>query len=297
MTDYVVEYRTLTEYEKTVKQGVYEFLIMPCDNETQKLKLHRLLYSMSRAPFMANNKYGFVTLHFHANKETFEYFSLNLLAQVAKNAPPMDLFSNLGAAEEKAALEDFNFQMDHQSFLHSTTLSKLKPGEFSDYLLLQAGELLGTYLQRLNNEVHNLLRYLSGSTHTRTSALDALLGGAGVCQDFAHIMIGILRNQGIPARYVSGYLNLTNNASDSQLHAWVEVYIPQVGWRGFDPTNNTQETDQFIKIAHGRDYLDCQPIKGVLNTEGGHKTSYEVSVRNGNDYNWFLQEQQQQQQQ
>lgn len=296
MTDYVVEYRTLTEYEKPVKQGAYEFLIMPCENETQKVKHFRLLHSMRREPFTARNKYGFVTHHFHSNLESFEYFSLSLLVQVARNPSPMDLFSTLSAEEENVLLEDIDFQMDHQSFLQNTPLCSLKPGDFPLDLLRQGAENLGNYLLRLNVGVHNLLHYVSGVTNTSTSAKAALEGGRGVCQDYAHIMIGILRTQGIPARYVSGYLNLSDDRSDSQLHAWVEVLIPKVGWRGFDPTNNLQENDHFIKIAHGRDYLDCQPIKGVFVTEGEHKTSYEVFVRNSKDYNWFLQEQQQQQQ-
>ncbi len=295
MTDYVIEYRTLTEYEKSVKQGAYEFLIMPCENESQLVKHHRLLHSMSREPFTARNKYGFITYHFHSNADTFDYFSLSLLAQVAKNPPPMDVFTELSLEEENSILEDIDFQMDHQSFLQSTGLSSLKPGDFYLDLLRQKDETVGMYLLRLNSAVHGMLRYVQGSTNTGTSAKVALQGGSGVCQDFAHIMIGILRQQNIPTRYVSGYLSLSDNR-DSQLHAWVEAFIPKVGWRGFDPTNNLQENDHFIKIAHGRDYLDCQPIKGVLVTEGDHKTSYEVSVRNSKDYNWFLQEQQQQQQ-
>ncbi len=297
MTDYVIEYRTLTEYENPVKQGAYEFLIMPCENETQKVKHFRLLHSMRREPFTARNKYGFLTHHFHLHSEPFEYFSLNLLAQVAKNPPPLDVFSNLSPAEENAVLGGIEFQMDQQSFLQVTPLCLLGPGDFPAELLRLEGENVGSYLLRLNAGIHRLLQYVPGITDAGTQAKTALEIGKGVCQDYAHVMIGILRPQGIPARYVSGYLNLSDDRSDSQLHAWVEALIPQVGWRGFDPANHLQENDHFIKIAHGRDYLDCQPIKGVLTTEGAHKTSYEVLVRNSMDYNWFLQEQQQQQQQ
>lgn len=295
MTDYIVEYRTLTEYEKPVKQGAYEFLIMPCEDDTQKVKHFRILHSMQREPFSARNKYGFVTHHFHSNTDTFEYFSLNLLVQVGKNPPLMDLFSTLSQEEEMAVLEDIDFQMDHQSFLQNTSLSNLKPSEFPLDLLRQETEILGNYLLRLNATIHGLLQYVPGSTNTTTTAKATLQGGRGVCQDYAHVMIGVLRQQGIPTRYVSGYLNLSDERNESQLHAWIEVFIPKVGWRGFDPTNNLQANDQFIKIAHGRDYHDCQPIKGVFVTEGFHKTSYEVLVRNSQDYNWFLQGQQQQQ--
>ena len=90
---------------------------------------------------------------------------------------------------------------------------------------------------------------------------------AGVCQDFSHVMIGILRHQQIAARYVSGYLNNEETSVHTHLHAWVEVYIPFVGWKGFDPTNQLMEDEHYIKIAHGKDYLDCQTIKGILKTQ------------------------------
>lgn len=297
MADYIIEYRTRTEYEKPVKQGAYEFLILPCENKTQKIKHHRLVFSLSQAPFVAPNKYGFQVFHFHSNYQSFEFFSLSLLVQVAKKMPAMDLMSPLLPEEENKYLEDSSFQIDHHAFLLSTPLCVLHPDDYSSDLDRKPYEPIGVYAVRLNAAVHRLITYVSGSTDTSTTAKAALGGKQGVCQDYAHIMLGILRRQGIPARYVSGYLNLSEDRSDSQLHAWVEVYIPQLGWRGFDPANNMQVNDHFIKIAHGRDYLDCQPIKGVLVTDGEHHTSYEVAVRDSADYNWFVQEQQQQQQQ
>jgi transglutaminase/protease-like cytokinesis protein 3 len=294
MIDYVIEYRTKTVYEKPVKQAAYEFLILPCENKHQKILHYNALHSFQRKYFIASNKYGFLTLHFHHNNDSFTLFSLSLIAQVAKNVPPQDLYSTLNVPEEKDMLQSADFQMDHHSFLQKTHLVDLKPADFPLDLLRREDELLGNYLIRLNAAIHSLLNYVPGITDTSTTARLALQGRQGVCQDYAHIMIGILRQQGLPARYVAGYLSLSDERNDSQLHAWVEVYLPGLGWRGFDPTNNLQENEHFIKIAHGRDYLDCQPIKGVLVTEGGHQTSYEVSVRNSRDYNWFLQEQQQQ---
>jgi transglutaminase-like putative cysteine protease len=96
----------------------------------------------------------------------------------------------------------------------------------------------------------------------------------GVCQDFAHLLIGLCRSLKIPARYISGYL-ATEKASAT--HAWVEVFIPGHGWRGLDPTNNCQTDGTYVKIGHGRDYADVPPISG--NYVGTRERKMTVTVK------------------
>ena len=104
----------------------------------------------------------------------------------------------------------------------------------------------------------------------------------GVCQDFAHLGIGCLRALGLAARYVSGYIE-TDPPSDQEplegadaSHAWFSVYLPQLGWVDFDPTNNQIPTDQHITVAWGRDYADVTPLKGVVYGSGTHELSVSV---------------------
>jgi transglutaminase-like putative cysteine protease len=96
----------------------------------------------------------------------------------------------------------------------------------------------------------------------------------GVCQDFAHFMIGLCRALKIPARYVSGYL-ATEAASAT--HAWMEVFVPGHGWRGLDPTHNCQVGEQYVKIGNGRDYGDVPPISG--NYRGTRDRQMQVEVK------------------
>ena len=111
-----------------------------------------------------------------------------------------------------------------------------------------------------------------------TSPIDHLLThGQGVCQDFTHLMIGILRSFGVPARYVSGYIHRPND--DSQSHAWCEVWLPDVGWAGFDPTNGCQVGSQFVKTAIGRDYTDVPPNKGTYRGAGNERMEVRVATR------------------
>ena len=102
---------------------------------------------------------------------------------------------------------------------------------------------------------------------------------AGVCQDFAHLFLAVMRANSIPARYVSGYLNQGQSfAGDAALHAWVEAFLPGTGWIGFDPSNNLLANAHYLKIGHGLDYSDCMPIKGVFVARANGNTEYSVKV-------------------
>jgi transglutaminase-like putative cysteine protease len=122
--------------------------------------------------------------------------------------------------------------------------------------------------------VRGYLKYEPCSTHVHTHMGDVIRDRRGVCQDFAHLLIGLCRSLKIPARYISGYL-ATEKASAT--HAWVEVFIPGHGWRGLDPTNNCQTDGTYVKIGHGRDYADVPPISG--NYVGTRERKMTVTVK------------------
>lgn len=131
------------------------------------------------------------------------------------------------------------------------------------------------------HHIYNNWAYAPNTTSVTTHMNEVLASKRGVCQDFAHIMIGICRSLGIPARYVSGYLY---NGSDTHLrgaqasHAWVEVHLPGRGWFGLDPTNDTLADERHIKIATGRDYNDAAPITGHFDGPPGATTALQVEL-------------------
>ncbi len=127
----------------------------------------------------------------------------------------------------------------------------------------------------LRRWVHGNIRYVPNSTHVHTRMSEVLRDGRGVCQDFAHLMLGMCRSLKIPARYVSGYL-ATESASAT--HAWVEVFIPGFGWRGLDPTHDCQVGEFYVKIANGRDYGDVAPISGHYRGTLDRKMMVEVKI-------------------
>lgn len=129
--------------------------------------------------------------------------------------------------------------------------------------------------------VHREFRYEPGSTNVNTHLEDAFAMRCGVCQDFTHVLLGLCRSVGIPARYASGYLY--NGPKDTLVgaqasHAWSEIYLPWAGWIGFDPTNNTLADERYVKIAVGRDYEDVAPVRGNYCGTGHCRMEVQVEV-------------------
>jgi transglutaminase-like putative cysteine protease len=152
-----------------------------------------------------------------------------------------------------------------------------------------SGGTVKGFAQAASNLIHEKFSYVKGATHVLSSIEDALSLGAGVCQDFAHLLLGVVRMRGIPARYVSGYLvpGGGNGAHSKQeeviggqaSHAWAEVMIPERGWTGFDPTLGGPVGLRHVRIAYGRDYGDVAPVRGVYKGRAGQRLSVDVCVR------------------
>jgi transglutaminase-like putative cysteine protease len=147
----------------------------------------------------------------------------------------------------------------------------------------------GGYARAASSLVHKRFRYEKGATHVHSSIHDAMATGAGVCQDFAHLLLALLRMRGLPGRYVSGYLAPTRTGEYSSgmeeviggmaSHAWVEVFIPTAGWFGLDPTAGRDVDLRHVRVAYGRDYGDVAPVRGVYKGHAGQRLSVDVRVR------------------
>jgi transglutaminase-like putative cysteine protease len=138
----------------------------------------------------------------------------------------------------------------------------------------QAAQALMGYI---NRDFH----YKPAATHSHTHMREVLQTRTGVCQDFAHVMLGLCRALNLPARYISGYLY--NGPADGlkgaqASHAWVEVYVPGRGWHGLDPTNGQIVGGQYVKVAVGRDYADVPPVKGTYRGTARRTLTVEVLV-------------------
>jgi len=138
-------------------------------------------------------------------------------------------------------------------------------------------------LTELNEAIYQFFAYVPNSTKVDSPIEEALQARQGVCQDFAHIMIALVRSLKIPCRYVSGYMfhrdeDKKDRSLDGASHAWVEALVPGIGWVAFDPTNNLVGGDRHIRVAIGRDYADVPPTRGVYKGESQSELSVAVSV-------------------
>jgi transglutaminase-like putative cysteine protease len=136
----------------------------------------------------------------------------------------------------------------------------------------------------LMRKIHREFKYVPGSTTNRTSIVEVLEKRRGVCQDFAHFMIGCLRSSGLAARYVSGYIKTLRESGDESVgadasHAWVSVYCPPLGWLDFDPTNDSVVGEDHVTVAWGRDFGDVSPLHGMIVGGGRHKLEVEVRLQ------------------
>jgi transglutaminase-like putative cysteine protease/predicted glutamine amidotransferase len=172
-----------------------------------------------------------------------------------------------------------------QPYLQAPELAESELGELVDYAMRfvarNDGDVLDTLLD-LNDAIHREYTYLQGSTTLATTAFDTYAGRRGVCQDFTNLFICLARLMGVPARYVCGYVftgpQHPNRRQAEASHAWVQVYLPEVGWRGLDPTNGSVTSTDHVRLAVGCTYRDATPTSGTIYVGGGGET-LEVEVR------------------
>jgi transglutaminase-like putative cysteine protease len=147
------------------------------------------------------------------------------------------------------------------------------------------GRPIAAAAEALTRQIYRDFDYDPGSTSNRTAITDVLSSRRGVCQDFAHLMIGCLRASGLAARYVSGYIRTARAGEADTLvggdasHAWISIYCPPHGWIDFDPTNDCVVGEDHVTLAWGRDFGDVSPLRGMFVGGGRPKLSVDVAVR------------------
>lgn len=152
---------------------------------------------------------------------------------------------------------------------------------------LRGDRPLGTALHELNEAIHHEFTYESGSTENSTPLATVWKQRRGVCQDFAHIGLSILRTAGLPARYVCGYIETTppegrRLTGAVATHAWIEVLVPGMTWVAFDPTNRQWIDERYVAVSFGRDFRDATPLRGTFKGSGGQAMRVRVTMKRRN---------------
>ncbi|MBC2840685.1 transglutaminase family protein [Robiginitalea sp. SC105] len=274
---YTIRYTAENHYDHPVVEASWQFLIVPQENETQSLV--RIDFSNSRNARweFSQNGFGFITIRVRNRHELSDISFEAAFELIKEEVNPFAFDLSEVPPYNPENLQDMGFRLEHQMFLKPTPLTRLP--EDTGCFRFDHGRNCLENLADLNTWVYKALKYTPGLTGVDTPLTEVLEIRQGVCQDFSHLFIGIARAHGIPARYVSGYLHQgMGYAGDAQMHAWAEALVPGLGWCGFDPTNNLMAASDHIKVAHGRDYADCAPIKGVVFGKGDNRSNHQVQV-------------------
>lgn len=178
------------------------------------------------------------------------------------------------------------------AFLDFLKTEPITNDQLRDVLLNPMRHQIGVWqaVEALNHYVYTQFKYIKGVTHVESTLEEIWRLQAGVCQDFAHVLLALLRQLGIPARYVSGYVCPHDHQlrGEGATHAWVEAYVPSIGWIGVDPTNNCLASELHVKLAVGRNFADCSPVRGTY--KGTREHTLEVGVSVVHEDGWVAEE-------
>lgn len=284
---YKLAHVTMFSYDGAVSESYNELRLRPRHDESQSCLSFRLTTFPPSKPAAHLDYFNNWVHRFHILPEHKE---LRVEAEATVLVHPQQW------ASTPLALSEFDLRRE---VLNDEYFDWLAPSQYCpvvpeiDDLARRAevrsdGTVRG-FAESASGLIHELFTYKPGATHVHSSVLDSLKTRAGVCQDFSHLLIAVLRQRGVPARYVSGYL-LPRQAADARgimenviggqaSHAWVQAYVPETGWIGLDPTAGEFVEERHIVVARGRDYGDVPPVRGVYKGHAGQSLSVDVLVR------------------
>ena len=283
MNFYSIRHLTRFRYSSPISESIMETRMHPRSDSSQ----HCLTFSLSVSPrcrvFSYRDHLGNNVQHFDIPGE---HNQLVIVAEsVVEQQPLPDVPSFLAPdawreLDELVGAGDYWEMLLPSQFVAETPAvielaAKMGATRRDDPLML---------VHELNQRLYDYFEYVPRHTRVDSPIDEAIVSGKGVCQDFTHTMLALLRHVRIPARYVSGYLYRSREDHDRSTpdatHAWVEAFIPHLGWVGFDPTNNLVAHHRHIRTAVGRDYADVPPTHGVFRGKTDSELFVAVQVEN-----------------
>jgi transglutaminase-like putative cysteine protease len=285
---YRVTHITSYEYSEPVSICHNEARLTPRTTSHQHLLRSQLLVEPTVATHDRGNDYFGNTVHWFALQEAHTHLNVTAVSEVDISpfvAPAAQLSDAWEHARDRIrdersrdalAAHELTFESPHVRF-DADLVAYAQPSFPRGRPLLEA-------VLELTRRIHDEFQYTPGSTTVATPLREVLRARRGVCQDFAHLEIGMLRSLGLSARYVSGYIYNRPPGDQPALtgadasHAWLGVYVPGFGYVDFDPTNGVIPSDEHVTLAWGRDFSDASPLKGVILGGGDHVVRVSVDV-------------------
>jgi len=273
-----VIHETTYSYTEPVERSAHRFRLRPVHDPRQFVLAHRLQLSVDGFRREFEDVFGNQTTMFEVS-DPFQELVVRSEAQVRLRAEdPLHLRSPLRRDTIPLVWMPWQRQM-MMPYLLPPELPETQLRELSDFAMsfVERNEydLLETLLD-INRTLYRDVAYVSGSTTLATTPYDVYTSRRGVCQDFANLLICLARLLGVPARYRMGYIftgtDYANKIQSEASHAWAELYLPWIGWHGFDPTNGCQAQLDHVRVACGRNYGDATPTSGTIYRGGGTET-------------------------
>lgn len=262
-----IRHTTSFDYDGPVYQSQNEVCIHPPDSPAQRCVQFELHIEPQASVLEYLDYYGNLV---HAFSIYPPHNSLSVTASSIVERLPESALPMQRTTIEEFLLQDAIRSRAEYDFLNASRHVPFSPAMKKFFWLSrpEPDEDVTSYATRINESIRQQFEYEPGRTRVHSTADEILTVGGGVCQDFAHLAIGILRLAGIPARYVSGYLappadSRVETIGAQASHAWLEAQLPGLGWTGFDPTHGCRVDDRHIRLAYGRDYSDVPPLRGV----------------------------------
>ncbi len=286
---YRITHRTEYRYERPVSTCYNEARLLPREFARQVCTSSQLSVEpvpadyRERVDFYGNRVSHFAIHHPHGTLVVTATSEIEVEAERTQLAFADDM--PWESARERLYHVGSRDDLDARQYVLDSPLVVATPAlaEYASTSFAKGRSLLAA-VHDLMARIHNDFTYDPGFTTISTPLSEVFDHRRGVCQDFAHLAIACLRSQGIPARYVSGYVETVPPPGQARLvgadasHAWFSVYLPERGWLDFDPTNNQMPMDRHVTVAWGRDFADVSPLKGVLFGGGKHDLVVSVDV-------------------
>ncbi len=281
-----IRHETRYEYAGTVSHSVNQLCIVPRDTSYQQCLNNAL--QVEPAPekiFTWQDNFGNTLAHFSIEESHDQCVveSVSLVETRDESMPELPRHVTFDESRQLLALQfEDNDLLARMCLLPSQHVTRLDGSQTLVNELLEECDSAACFAEQLMTRIFDEFDYDPGFSTVVTTGQKAWDAKRGVCQDFAHVALAILREAGIPARYVSGYLETLPPPGQKKLqgsdasHAWFSIYCPEQGWFDFDPTNNKRPDQQYVTTAWGRDYADVAPLKGVV--YGGGSQAITVSV-------------------
>ena len=278
---YSVRHTTTFRYEPAVRESVMEVRLQPRSDGEQRclsftLEVDPAANTMQYRDFTGNTVHHFDIAGTHAQVRVAAESTVEVQSVPAPRTVDSGDWAELDAL---VAGNDYWEMLLPSHFAQSSAPLEQLAQELG---CKRRGNPLAV-LTELNEAIYRSFAYVPNSTKVDSPIEEALQTRQGVCQDFAHIMIALVRRLNVPCRYVSGYMFHRDEAEkdrslEGASHAWVEALVPLLGWVAFDPTNNLVGADRHIRVAIGRDYADVPPTRGVYKGEAQSELSVAVTV-------------------